>query len=170
MNKNTKITIAISASVIIIFFLSLSIFGKQKNVVPNDTNLNATSTFDVASSSTKETYILNVKKSSKIDANVTSGLSVKDQLADDYVSFYDVNFEDDTWVAVYEDKNGEPSNLIGTGLFFGGTAEGVSPLVRPTIAGSKYYVTLIKDNGDRVFNLLEDRPSLDAPIVSFIAK
>jgi hypothetical protein len=170
MDKNTKITIAISALVIAIFFLAMSFGGKSKEKTTDELSLNATTTKEEIIIDSKEAFTPVTKKASEIVMNKIEGLSVKDQLADEYVSFSGVNFEDDTWVAVYEDKNGEPSNLIGTGLFFGGITEGMSPVVRPTVKGLKYYVTLIKDNGDRVFNMAEDKPSKDSPIVSFIAK
>ncbi len=170
MDKNTKMTIAISIAVIAIFFVSLSLMGKSKAKDLGDATNVATSTESTSTDSSKDAYKTNLPKSSEIAANNVSGLSVVDQLADDHVAFSGVNFEDDTWVAVYSDKNGEPSNLIGTGLFFGGITEGVSPVMRPTVSGSKYYVTLIKDNGDRVFSLNDDKPQVGAPIVSFIAK
>lgn len=168
MDKNTKITIAISVAVLVIFIGSLSFLGGKKSEDKQAVEV-ATSTDSEISANDSKSFS-GLSNSDSILMNKTDGLSVVDQLADEYVAFSGVTFEDDTWVAVYEDKDGKPSNLIGTGLFFGGITEGVSPLLRGTVAGSKYYVTLIKDNGDRVFNITEDRPQASSPIVSFIAK
>ncbi len=169
MDKNTKITAGISIAVIVIFITAIYAFGGKKSTDVNNLNLNATSTEqEVAATGT--TYTTGLPISSIIPSNKASGLSVVDQLAGDLVAFSSVDFAEDTWVLVYEDKGGEPANLLGSGLFFAGTSEGETPLLRATEVGKKYYVTFVADNGDRVFELNTDKPSATAPVVSFVAK
>ncbi len=170
MDKNTKKTIIISAAVIIIFVGALYAFGGNKGSKNENVESNATSTISTTTPEKVEIYSTGLNSGSKIVANKVDKLSVVDQLADEFVAFSGVDFDSDTWVLVYEDKNGEPGNLLGSGLFFSGTTEGVTPLLRKTEAGKKYYVTFVKDNGDRVFELTVDKPDVNSPTVSFFAK
>lgn len=171
MDKNTKITVAISVAILTIFIGSLYVFGGKSSKKIDETNSSATSTVSTSTiSDNGGIYTTGLKNASNVPTNKTEGLSVSDQLADDLVAFSGVDFSDDTWVLVYEDKNGEPSNLLGSGLFFPGTIEGQTPLLRKTVLGAKYYVSYVKDNGDRVFDIAADKPNIDSPVVSFIAK
>ncbi len=169
MDKNTKISVAIGVAVIAIFLGVLVISGGDKKEQPIETAPVATTTEDVVISPLTSA-VTGLPATAKIPANKTDGLSVVDQLADDHVAFSGVTITEDTWVVVYDDRNGEPSWVIGAGLFFGGVEEGVSPVMRKTEPGKRYYVTLIADNGDRVFDIKADRPAVDAKVVSFIAK
>lgn len=171
MDKNTKMTVAISMAVLAVFLGALAFRGGNKADQTESAATVATSTDATTTlSAVRGAGATGLPKQSEIPQNKTTGLSVVDQLADDTVAFSGVTIDEDTWVAVYDERNGEPAWMMGAGLIFKGTTEGVSPVLRNTVAGSRYYVTLIKDNGDRVFNLSEDRPVAGAPVVSFVAK
>jgi hypothetical protein len=61
-----------------------------------------------------------------------------------------------TWIVVYEDKDGEPGNALGAGLFFPEKQNGTVELLRATVSGRSYLVTKQVDNGDRKFSLHGD--------------
>lgn len=63
-----------------------------------------------------------------------------------------------TWVAIHEDVDGKPANILGAQLFDAGTHSGTVALLRNTEPGHKYYAILYKDNGDRVFDYTIDLP------------
>ncbi|OGZ96578.1 MAG: hypothetical protein A3B34_02780 [Candidatus Sungbacteria bacterium RIFCSPLOWO2_01_FULL_54_21] len=69
-----------------------------------------------------------------------------------------VKAEKDTWVAIHEDKNGKPGNILGAQLFAKGTHTGNVELLRSTTAGMKYYAMLHADNGDKKFDYAADMP------------
>ncbi|MBP9711192.1 MAG: hypothetical protein KBD50_02965 [Candidatus Pacebacteria bacterium] len=56
-----------------------------------------------------------------------------------------------TWVVVYEVVNGQRGNALGAGYFTSTTGARSINLLRPTIAGQKYWVGKRVDNGDKDF-------------------
>ena len=87
--------------------------------------------------------------------------TVNDQLAGLSVFIDTVSFEKDGWVAIHEDSNGVPSNILGARLFAAGEhKDGVIDLLRGTMPDATYYAMLHSENGDRAFNIRNDTPLL----------
>lgn len=61
------------------------------------------------------------------------------------------------WVAVREERNGAPGNILGAAKVPAGIHAAVTvELLRPTSAGGNYFVVLYRDVGDTAFNYRED--------------
>jgi len=56
-----------------------------------------------------------------------------------------------TWVVVYEVVNGQRGNALGAGYFTSTTGARSINLLRPTVAGQKYWIGKRVDNGDKDF-------------------
>ena len=96
--------------------------------------------------------ITNTNKNSTVVKEQTSGLSV---------SIDSVSFEEDGWVAIHEDNNGVPGNILGAQLFVAGDHTNVVvDLLRGTMSDATYYAMLHSENGDRAFNVRNDTPLL----------
>ncbi|MAF79755.1 hypothetical protein CL629_01610 [bacterium] len=87
---------------------------------------------------------------------------VSNQLAGDMVSIAEATLGAGGWIAIREDLDGEPWNILGAGWFPEGVSNSVIvELLRATDPGSVYYAELRSDDGDREFDnkkdlLLED--------------
>lgn len=85
-------------------------------------------------------------------------LAVPDQAAGDAVHIASAKLKDSAWVAIHEDKNGKPGNILGALLLPAGLSEDATvELLRPTVAGV-YYAMLHQNNGDRQFDYDTDTP------------
>ena len=83
---------------------------------------------------------------------------VVSQEAGSLVVVTEVQAEAPTWVAIHEDVDGKPSNILGAQLFDAGVHSGIVALLRNTEPGRTYHAILYKDNGDRVFDYVIDLP------------
>lgn len=89
---------------------------------------------------------------------VGASLEAKNQKAGDTVMIDSVNVpEGSYWVAVHEG-----TRTLGARLFGKGVSTGAVQLLRPTVAGSSYTISLRKDNGDRAYNRTSDVEVMDA--------
>ncbi len=96
----------------------------------------------------------------QISASVAIGMntvSANDQPAGSIVAVT-VKAGKDIWVAVHEDTGGKPGSILGAQLFTKGTHTGTVDLLRPMMAGRKYYAMLHADDGDHVFDHAKDMP------------
>lgn len=101
---------------------------------------------------------------SRIDRTVSSEenwVVVEDQFPGNQVQLKAVSFSDSGWAAVYEDRDGEPGNILGAQRFDAGEHTGTVDLTRGTEEGSLYYVILHRDDGDREFDFKIDTQLLD---------
>lgn len=99
---------------------------------------------------------------------------VADQAPGGAVRIAAVNFDEPGWVAIRENKNGEPANIIGAKRFEPGKHQnGSVELLRQTKEGSVYFAALYRDDGDRAFDYKKDAPVTDASgnpvLVRFVA-
>jgi len=97
-------------------------------------------------------------------SDTAEGMSaiISDQAAGDQVLVKDINFKKGGWLAIYEDRDGLPGNIIGARYFPAGlTADAAVDLLRPTVKG-RYYARFHKDNGDHQFDLKVDFALLDS--------
>lgn len=87
---------------------------------------------------------------------------VTEQPAGNTVAVSLVTVEKESWVAVHEERNGKPGNILGAQLFSAGTNSGVVELLRATDTGKTYYAVLRGDDGDRQFDYTKDLPLTDS--------
>jgi len=106
--------------------------------------------------------------STKSDSKVSTGMSgegiisVSDQEFGDVVSISSVSLDSAGWIAIHEDRDGGPGNILGAGWFPQGTSEDAEiELLRGTVPGATYYAVLRSDDGDREFDHLKDAPFED---------
>ena len=106
-----------------------------------------------------------------IPKNTRMGLSVTDQFRGNTVSASALALTDNKWVAVYDERDGHPGWILGAARAHTGESSVVVPLLRPTEVGKTYYVAILDDDGDDVFNRLADLPPLTPEkvvVVSFV--
>lgn len=97
-------------------------------------------------------------------------LAVRDQSAGGSVAVASVDLVAAGWIVVHEETNGTIGNALGALRKDAGTHQNLTvPLLRDTQAGSRYWVILYTDDGDSLFSLDSDFPTLTgagAPITS----
>lgn len=100
----------------------------------------------------------------------TGAILVVDQAAGGTAIISQVISADSVWVAVREERSGVPGNILGARKVPAGTSSAVIvELLRPTVAGARYFAVLYRDAGDPAFNYREDIFLKDTP-APFIAK
>ncbi len=92
-----------------------------------------------------------------------NAIAVEDQVPGNQVTISTAVFDEGGgWVAIHEDRDGKPGNILGAQIFPAGeTRSGFVNLLRPTVRGV-YYAMLHRDDGDREFNHAKDAPITDA--------
>ena len=86
-------------------------------------------------------------------------LVVTDQLAGGMVKIDSVSLTFNGWVVVRDTLASDPGWAMGAQRFDAGAYSGGQvELLRETMAGTKYYVSLYTDNGDRMFDHSVDLP------------
>jgi hypothetical protein len=84
-------------------------------------------------------------------------LRVSDQFFGEHVLIDHLSLKDTVWVAIYEDRNGKPGNILGAKVFDAGEYENQQiELLRATQGESTYYTILHFDDGDRKFDFTKD--------------
>ncbi|MBI2054496.1 MAG: hypothetical protein HYT39_00115 [Candidatus Sungbacteria bacterium] len=100
-----------------------------------------------------------------------AGIAVDDQLPGNQVFISKVTLNESRWIAIHEDKNGAPGNIIGAGRYAKGlTASTSIELLRPTVSGV-YYAMIHTDDGDSEFDYQKDVPVISdghAPMTRFL--
>ena len=92
-----------------------------------------------------------------------NSIAVLDQLPGERVLLSGVSLENDGWVVIHEEVNGALGNALGAQRFDAGVREkGYVKLLRNTEANQTYHALLYDDNGDKEFNLEDDRPLRDS--------
>ena len=112
----------------------------------------------------------NLPAAREIPANLRVGISASDQPAGSAVFVTGLSINESHWIAVYEDRDGQPGNILGAARVFPGYISTSVDLLRNTEAGRTYYVAVLNDNGDEVFDRLTDLPPFSPDwviIVSF---
>jgi hypothetical protein len=110
-----------------------------------------------------------------VPENSRVGITVNNQFAAKFVSVDWVSVATSSWVAVYEEKEGKPDSILGAQKVKVGDTRAVVELLRPegTLSGRKYFVAVLPDNGDGVFDRLTDLPPFSPDkvvIVSFLTQ
>lgn len=90
------------------------------------------------------------------------------------VSVSQASVSGNSWIVVYESRNGERGNALGAALFSPERKSGTVRLLRTTIAGQTYFVGHRRDDGDRIFSMQKDLPVVgtngEPVLVQFVAE
>ncbi|TSD02713.1 MAG: hypothetical protein Athens071416_526 [Parcubacteria group bacterium Athens0714_16] len=154
LNKNKtnemKKIIIVGIIFFIVGFLVSYIFGDGiKNIVSKDNT--------DPSAQTGETKVFNNKNEIEKTSLGKDTIIVDNQPFGDSIIISKLDLKETVWVTIYEDANGEPGNILGAGVFDAGSFEKQEiSLLRSTSGDSTYYVKLLKDDGDRVFDHTKD--------------
>jgi len=111
----------------------------------------------------KDEEIINNQEPQQITTSVGDSISVKNQPFGNSVVVENLELKETVWVTIYESlENGELGNILGAGVFDKGSYKNTDiELLRGTEGESKYYVKLLKDDGDRTFDQTKDLPIRD---------
>lgn len=156
LNKNKinemKKIITVGIIFFIVGFLVSYLFGGGiKNVVSKNEN--------EETKTTENTKVLNDKNGIEKTSLGEDTIVVDNQPFGDSVIISKLDLKETVWVTIYEDANGEPGNILGAGVFDVGSFEKQEiSLLRSTSGDSTYYVKLLKDDGDRIFDHVKDLP------------
>jgi hypothetical protein len=74
------------------------------------------------------------------------GLNAQDQLAGNAVSVNGLDIKDTNWVAVYDEREGQPGYIMGATRVHAGDTEAKIELLRDTVQGQRYYVGILGDD------------------------
>ncbi len=170
MTKQTQQFLGIFIIGVVIGTGIVQLWKNDTKKIEDDTVI-ATTTTELLGN-TKESAIgqSTLRTFSGTPANLRAGISVTDQKAGDSVAVTDLLLVDNRWIVVYEEGSGGQSTLIlGAVRAHKEDAMIVVPLLRPTLAGKKYYVGIANDSGDDVFDARADALPENPVIVSFNA-
>ncbi len=91
-------------------------------------------------------------------AGALANFTVLDQPPGNQVLIRDVAITGQVWLAVYEDREGEPGNVLGAVFVRPGTYPALAiPLLRNTVDDLPYYVQAHTDDGDGMFDYRQDQ-------------
>jgi hypothetical protein len=106
-----------------------------------------------------------------VSSSLTDRIIVDDQPPTDRVLVKKAVLEDDGWVVIYTDRDGQPDYIIGAQFFAAGTYDDFYTWIEnPTTAGNYYHAVLHNDDGyifetefgRHVFDLDKDLPVTDS--------
>ena len=103
----------------------------------------------------------------EVDTVSEESLSVSEQESGKSVHVSDIDINENRWVVIHEDLDGELGSILGARLFFNqGETEGDVELLNETEAGKSYRAVLYslgerEKEKDRVFNTDIDLPLVD---------
>ncbi len=105
-----------------------------------------------------------VSPPSSVSLGAKNSLRVVNQKAGNTVLVADLNLENAGWVAVHEEREGKPGNVLGAAWFPAGKNDKVVvELLRPTLSSKVYYAMLHQDAlGDKLYASGKDLPLNDA--------
>lgn len=146
MNKKNIIFLAVG--IIAIILIGYFWGGKKIALAPSD-NLN-----NVAGKKENNSNITTTISSSKI--------TLSNQIPGEVVLISEVTMPEQGWVAVHDDNEGEPGNILGAYFLPAGTHKSqMIPLLRAITDDNSYLIVIHGDNGDRVFDYKADTPILN---------
>lgn len=91
-----------------------------------------------------------------------NALEVDDQKSGSTVVVKSVKLENPGWVAIHDDIDGVPGNILGAAWFPKGENSGTVELLRNTEKEKTYLAVLHNDDGDKKFDHKIDVPLMDA--------
>ena len=145
MNKKNIIWLAVG--IVLVILVGYFFWGQKIAFAPSK-NTQATST---------------QQKNSGPVVVASSKIVVTNQIPGEVVLVAEVTMNKAGWVAVHDNNNGQPGNILGAGYLPAGTyTNQMIPLLRGVVDGSSYLVVIHKDDGDKVFDYKIDTPVITA--------
>ena len=93
----------------------------------------------------------------------TDSIVISDQFPGNVVYVSTVSASKPVWVAIHEDKDGQPGAVMGYAHYDAGTNPGGKiTLSKSTVDGKTYYAVMHTDDGDSTFDATKDAPTEDA--------
>lgn len=143
-NKMNKKNIIILTIVIVLVILGGYFWGAKKIVLAPSSNL-------------KETA--DQQKDSSPTTSSSAKIIVTNQIPGEVVLVAEVNMAEAGWVAIHDNNDGKPGNILGAGYLPSGTyINQMIPLLRGVVDGSSYLAIIHKDDGDKIFDYKIDTP------------
>ena len=152
MNKYKFVTIAVICFTVGFFVSNVIDTGR---ILPKEKN-DSGEAEKVENEKTETKNAGGEEKAFNLANNINASVSVSDQPFGGTIFISNFSTNKTSWVAVYEDNNGEPGNILGARVFDAGDWSGEIELLRETIGDSKYYLKIHIDNGDRLFDYKKD--------------
>ena len=140
--------------------------------VTNSTDSNAFTTTDGLTNGEALSHTASLPLAPAIPKGSRIGLSMDDQRAGTLVSVSGLEMKENHWIAVYDQRDGQPGWIMGATRVRAGDSSASIELLRPTKRGETYYAGILSDDGNEVFNRQTDLPPLSSDkmiIVSFNA-
>ncbi|RJQ28757.1 hypothetical protein C4565_03325 [Candidatus Parcubacteria bacterium] len=97
-------------------------------------------------------------------------LEVNDQKNSSTVSIVSVKLQNPGWVAIHDDVDGTPGNILGAAWFPKGENSGMVELLRDTEPEKTYFAVLHNDDGDKKFDHTIDVPLMNASNAVILVK
>lgn len=145
MNKKNIIWLAVG--IVLVILVGYFFWGQKIAFAPSK-NTQATST---------------QQKNSDPVVVASSKIVVSGQIPGEVVLISDVTMDEAGWVAVHDNNNGQPGNILGAYYLPAGTyTNQMVPLLRGVVDGNSYLVVIHQDDGDKVFDYKIDTPITNA--------
>lgn len=113
-------------------------------------------------------------KEEVVNANIplmsVNTVEVDDQKVGSTVFLKSIKFENAGWVAIHDNNEGVPGNILGAAWFPSGENSGLVELLRNTENGKTYFAMIRSDDGDKKFDNKIDVPITDASGAIIMAK
>lgn len=159
--KEMKKIVTYAVIFFILGFFASYLFGDGiKNIVLKNDNGKIEDTEKVKVSNDEEIDL----STQTIDKNSLGEdvIVINSQPFGDGIIISNLEVQETVWVTIYEDNEGELGNILGAGVFDKGIYKNEKiELLRGTEGDSTYYVKLLKDDGDRIFDHSKDLPIKD---------
>ncbi len=141
MNKKNVIILTV---VIVVLIVVGYFFGNQKIALAPATNLKNNS---------------KVATDKAVVTTSSSKITIANQIPGEVVLVSEVMMNENGWVAVHDDVDGKPGNILGAYFLNAGTYKNqMVPLLRGVTDDHSYLVVIHKDDGDKVFDYKIDTP------------
>ena len=165
---STPRVIGIIIGIVVIFALAAwGIVALHNRSNGGNTAVNATSTPNGTSADTNATTnsaqtssSTSAKAQSSVQPTTVGGASFtipSPQAAGATVTVDNLSLSAPTWIIVYDDVNGNPGNILGATLLYPTDKSSLVYLLRATIPGTDYLASAAVDDGQKTFNLKNEK-------------
>ena len=141
-----KNIIILTAGVVIVILAGYFFWGQKVALAPSE-EIKTTKTETKINSSQEAT---------------SAKIAISNQLPGEVVLVSEVIMIDAGWVAVHDNNNGQPGNILGAYFLPAGTYQNqMIPLLRGVTDGNSYLIVIHQDDGDKIFDYKLDTPVTD---------
>ncbi len=137
LSSNLKLALSFITGVVITLLVMWGISAFQTN---HNSATQKTATIMATSSADQSKTSGSQLSSISVPVTQSGSLIVSSQPAGLGVEVKGISVSVPTWIVVYDDNNGKPSNTLGAALVLSGEQNVIVPLLRTTVSGSIYLV------------------------------